>query len=316
MLGMVISCHSFAQDAAQSPVFETPLRIVSMFPTGTGPDVVVRLLAEKLQQKWQRPVVVDARPGASGVLAINATKSLPPERIDLVLADSGSLVVNPLIFKNLSYDPQKDLVPVSALYKGVFFVTVGAAGPYKTMKDLTDAAKQKSLSFASNGIGSPQHLYSEQLVHGLRADMLHVPFKEGSQLYAAISSGEVDWVLSTLGGAGPLLRSGKLRFLSVMDKERVTAAADIPTLEEAGGPAELYSNAWVALMAPAGLPDGMIEVINREVNEALQHSDIKERLAILGFEPTPGSPKQVETLMREARRTYQQVVERLHITAD
>lgn len=295
-----------------------PVRISSTLPSGSGPDAVARMVAEKLQTKWGRPVLVDPRPGGAGAVAITAVRSAPATGNDLIVVDVGNMSINPLIFKKLAYDPEKDLVPVALLYKTAFFVTVAADSPYHTLKDLIAAAgqKDKQLLYGSNAVGGPIHLGSARLDGALGTAMQHVPYKETSQLYAAVSTREIDWAYGSIATAGPLVKAGKLRFLAVADSTRSAAMPDVPTLAEAGGPKGLDALTWVALMAPRGTPAPVLQEINKAVNEALAQPDVKERLATFGFVASAGPAQQVKTLMDGDRARYAEVLKRVKVEID
>lgn len=310
---LMTSAPGHAQDAGSA----APVRITSAFAAGSGPDAVARLIADKLTAKWGKPVVVDPRPGAAGVLAVNAVKRAPPTGNDLVVVDVGTLSINPLIFKNLAYDPERDLVPVAILYKTAFFITVAADGPIKSIKDLVSISAQPGkVSYGSNAVGGPLHLGGAQLESALGAQMLHIPFKETSQLYAAVSTGEVTWAYGSVATAGPLLRGGKLRFLAVADRARSQALPEVPTLEEAGGPKGVDAQTWVALMAPQGTSPAIASSINKAVNEVLAQPDVKERLAGFGFFASAGPAQQVADLMRSDRARYAEVLKRVKVSID
>ena len=315
VVGLVVGPPASAQ--AQT-VTTAPSRITSAFPSGSGPDVVARLVADKLSAQWKLPVVVDSKPGGAGVLAINAMKRLAPTGNELVVVDVGNLSINPLIFKNLGYDPEKELVPVALVYKTAFFVTVGADSKYKSLKDLlADAARPGSqLSYGSNAVGGPIHLGSARLDSALGTEMLHVPFKETSQLYTAVSTGEVNWAYGSIATAGPLLRGNRLRFLAVADRARSAALPDVPTLEEAGGPKGLDALTWVAVMAPAGTPPAVVDELNKAINDALAKPDVKERMASFGFIASPLSSAQLGELMRSDRARYAEVLKRVKVSID
>ncbi|MEJ7687057.1 MAG: tripartite tricarboxylate transporter substrate binding protein [Variovorax sp.] len=318
---LALAALPFAEHAkAQAPagLAAGPVRITSTLPTGSGPDTVARVIAEKLQAKWGHPVIVDAKPGGAGVVAINIVKTAAPTGNDLVVADVGNLSINPLIFKKLSYDPEKDLVPVALLYKTAFFVVVNADGPFKSLKDLTAAAasKSKPLTYGSNAVGGPIHLGSARFEGALGVEMTHVPYKETSQLYAAVSTGEVDWAFGSIATAGPLVRAGKLRFLAVADEARSPALPDIPTLQEAGGPRNVDVLSWVALMAPRATPAAVVNEINAGVNEALMQPDVKSRFATFGFVANPGPAQQVADLMKADRARYAEVLKRVKVSID
>lgn len=310
-LALLAATTAFAQDAPKSPV-----HVTSSLPTGSGPDVVMRLVAEKMQARWGQPVVVEAKPGGAGVVAISAMKAAPPGANELIVLDVGNLAINPLIFRKLAYDPEQDFAPVALLYKTAFFVAVAADGPYRTLKDLLAAAKSQPLKYGSNAVGGPIHLASARLDGALGGDMLHVPFKETSQLYAAVATGEVNWAYGTIATAGPLARAGKLRFLAVADDKRSPAMPDVPTLEEAGGPKGVGVLSWVALLAPRGAASSFVAEANRAVNDALATSDLKERLATFGFVASPGPASQVADLMKADRARYADVVKRVKVSVD
>lgn len=316
LLGGVLAAASVGL-AAQT-VRSAPVRITTAFPSGSGPDVVARTVAEKLQAKWGQPVVVEAKPGGAGVLAVNSMKKLAPTGNELLVVDVGNLSINPLIFKNLAYDPEADLVPVALLYKTAFFVTVGANSPIRTVKDLIAAAAAKpgQVSYGSNAVGGPIHLGSARLEGALGLEMLHVPYKETSQLYGAVSTGEVTWAYGSIATAGPLVRGGRLRFIAVADHARSPALPDVPTLAEAGGPKDLDALTWVALMAPKGTPASVVNDINKAVNEALAMPDVKERFATFGFTISTGPAQQVADLMRVDRARYAEVVKRVKVSID
>jgi tripartite-type tricarboxylate transporter receptor subunit TctC len=235
-----------------------------------------------------------------------------------VVVDVGNISINPLIFPKLAYDPEKDLVPVALLYKTAFFVAVAADGPYKSLKDLLAAANNKAapLKYGSNAVGGPIHLASARFEGALGVEMVHVPYKETSQLYSGVSTSETNWSFGSIATTLPLVKAGKLRLLAVADAQRTPALPDVPTLEEAGGPKGLHALAWVALMAPRGTPAPVVAEINKAVNEALAQPDVKEKMAAFGFVPGAQTPQQLAELARDDRARYGEVVKRLKISID
>ena len=293
------------------------VRMTSTFPTGSGPDVVARLVAAKMATRWGTQVVVDAKPGGAGVNAINSMKNGSKTGNDLVVVDVGNLVINPLIFKKLAYDADKELVPVGVLYKTAFFVAVGADSPIKSIADLKAAAKGPvPLAYGSNAVGGPIHLSAARLATALGVEMQHIPYKETSQLYPAVSTGEVSWAYGSIATAGSLLRANKLRFLAVADKTRSSVLPQVPTLEEAGGPKGLDALAWVAIMAPAGTSKAAITEINLALNAALAQPDIREKMSNFGFTASFGPAQQVTEMMREDRANYVEVLKKVKVEVD
>lgn len=295
-----------------------PVRITSTLPSGSGPDVVARLVADKLQARWGQPVVVDPKPGGAGAVAINAMKHAAPNGSNLVVVDVGQMSINPLIFSSLSYDPDKDLVPVAILYKTAFFIAVATDSPYRSFKDLLAAAGNKSrpLKYGSNAVGGPIHLASARLEHAIGEAMLHVPYKETSQLYAAVATGELDWAYGSVATTAPLVRGGKLRLLAVADRQRFAGMPDVPTLEEAGGPKGIDALSWVALMASRGTPAAIAAEINAAVNDALAQPDVRERLDGFGFVGGNGPAQQVTEWARTDRQHYAEVLTRVKVQVD
>jgi tripartite-type tricarboxylate transporter receptor subunit TctC len=302
-----------------SQTFPTqPVRIISPFPAGAGPDVVARIVGEKMSASLKQSVIVDPRPGANGFIAAGAVKQAAPSGYDLLLADVGHLAISPSLFKKLPYDPKSDFVPVGGVYRTSFFIAVGANSPYKTVKDLLAAATASpgKLSYASNSVGGPLHLGAAQVESASGTKMLHVPFKELSQMYGAVSTGDVDWAMASIASAGPLMRAGKLRFIAIADDSRSPALPDVPTLEEVGGPKGVEARTWVALVAPKGTPAATIDVLNRSLNDALKLPDVAEKMAAIGFVPFAIPPAALTSLIERDTRLYADMVKRTGASAD
>jgi tripartite-type tricarboxylate transporter receptor subunit TctC len=294
------------------------VRIISPYPTGAGPDTVARLLAEKLAKTWGQQVIVEARPGGNGFIAIDAVKKATPDGHDMVMVDNGHIAVNPSLFKRLPYDVDKDFAPAALIYRTDFLIAVKADGPYKTVRELIDAAKANpgKISYATPFVGSPSHLGSALLELRTGTQMLHVPFKETAQMVASVGNGDVTWTLTTLATAGPLVRAGKVKFIGVAAKSRLPAAPDIPTVLESGGPADYEVNGWVAWLVPKATPAETLNNINAAVNRALGEPDIRERLATFGFTPLPSSRQQLAELIRADTVKFAELVKKTGATID
>lgn len=293
------------------------VRIISPFPAGSGPDVVARILGERLNTRWNQPVIVDARPGANGFLAVGAVKQAAPTGYDLLLADVGHLAISPSLFKKLPYDPKADFVPIGGVYRTSFFIVVGANSPIKTVKDLIAAAATPGkITYGSNSVGGPLHLGAAQVEAATGTKMLHVPYKEISQLYAAVSTGEVDWAMGSLASAGPLLRAGKLRFIAVADSTRASSMPAIPTFEESGGPKPVTARTWVVLMAPKGTPAATVATLNQSLNEILRQPEVLAKFSSFGFVPDPITPAALSALIDSDTVVYADMVKRTGASAE
>ena len=310
----------FAVPASAQPAGSFPaqsVRIISPFPAGSGPDVVARIVGEKLAASFKQAVIIDPRPGANGFLAVGAVKQAPPSGYDLLLADIGHLAISPSLFKKLPYDPKADFTPIGGVYRTSFFVVVGANSPIKTVKDLVAAAAVPGkMTYGSNSIGGPIHLGAAQLEAASGTKMVHVPYKEMSQLYAAVSTGEIDWAMGSIATAGALLRAGKLRFIAVADTSRAAALPNVPTVEESGGPRGVNARTWVVLMAPKATPAAVVDVLNRNLNDALKQPDVAEKFANFGFVPDPTTPAALAALIDSDTVVYAEVVKRTGASAD
>lgn len=303
--------------AQAQPFPVQPVRIISPFPAGSGPDVVARIVGEKLTASWKQGVVVDARPGANGFLAVGAVKQAAPTGYDLLLADVGHLSISPSLFKKLPYDPKTDFVPVGGVYRTSFFVVVGANSPIRTVKDLIAAAATPGkVTYGSNSVGGPLHLGAAQLEAASGTRMTHVPYKEISQLYIAVSTGEIDWAMGSMASAGPLLKAGKVRFIAVADDARASGLPNVPTLEESGGPKGVKARTWVALLAPKGTPAAVVTTLNQSLNEVLKQPEVVEKFSTFGFVPDATTPAALASLIDSDAVVYAGMVKRTGASAE
>jgi len=209
-------------------------------------------------------------------------------------------------------------VPIGLIYRTAFFVAVGVNSPHRTVKDLISAAAAApgKLTYGSNSVGGPLHLGAAQLESATGTKMLHVPYKELSQLYTAVSTGEVDWAMASIASAGPLLKAGKLRFIAVADDARAASMPNVPTLEESGGPRSVKARTWVRLLVPKGTPPAVVTVLNRDLNEVLKQPDVIEKLATFGFVPDPVTPAAFASLIESDTVVYAEVVKRTGASAE
>ena len=295
-----------------------PVRIISPFSAGSGPDTVARLVGEKLSASWKQTVLVDARPGGSGFLAAGAAKQAAPTGYDLFMPDVGHLAINSALFKKLPYDPKTDFVPVGGLLHTSFFIVVGANSPYLTVKDLIAAAAASpgKITYGSPSIGGPPHLGAAQVEAASGTKMTHVPYKEASQLNMAVSTGEVDWTMGSLASSGPLLKAGKVRFLAIADGTRSVSMPSVPTLEESGGPKGVQARSWVALMAPKGTPAAVVATLNQSLNDVLRQPEVVEKFATFGYVPYPMTPAALASLIDSDTVAYAAIVKRTGASAD
>lgn len=295
------------------------VKITTPHSSGVAATVMMRLVAEKLSKIWGQPVIVESKPGASGFIAIAAVKNSEPDGHNLLVVVNSHMAINPALYKEkLPYRPDKDFVPVAMVLDTPFFVTVSASGPVQSLPSLVTAARAEpgKVSYGSSYVGSSSHLGAAELEQLSGTKMIHVPFKDQSQMYFAIANGDITWAFSTLGAALPLINAGRIKPIAIAAKERLKARPDVPTIEEAGGPKGLVVNAWVALVAPVGIKTEVVRKINADVNKVLADADVLERMKTFGFEPLPGSPEQFAEVIRSDTKKYTELVRRTGASAD
>ena len=312
-LGLITTLAAHAQDWPTKPV-----RIITPFPAGAGPEGIVRVLAEKLQKKWGKPVIIENKPGANGFLAIDAFKRGATDGHDLIQLDNVHLAAYPHLFKKLPYDPAKDFDALLPLFRAYFFVAVPSTSKYKTVGDIIADAKARptALNYGSWSVGNPVHLGSALLEAMTGTEMQHVIYKEVSMLYTGVANGELNWALGTLASAGPMQRAGKVRFIAITAPKRQAAFPDVPTVAESGGPAGYEVTGWTTIAAPRGLPKAVTEKIHKDIEAALAEPDMKERFATFGYDSFPVTREQFNAFIASESAKYADVVKRAKASLD
>ena len=268
------------------------VRIVVPYSAGVGPDVIARSVADRLARLWGQPVLVDNKPGASGIVAFGEVRRTPADGHTLFLADTATLAVNPLLHATLPYDPVHDLVPLTLLFRATFLLWVGSDSRFRGVAGLLEAARrtQDAVSYATLGNGHASHVEIETFAHAANVRMLHVPFKDVGAMLSAVASGDVDFTAIGMNTASGLMASGRLRPLAVAASRRLAAHPAIPTLQEAGGPA-VEMHPWAALVAVARTPPAVLQQLRRDLAVVLDTADVRERADIAGFEITPSTAR-------------------------
>ncbi len=295
-----------------------PVRIVTPFPAGAGPETVTRLVAEKLSKMWGKPVIVENKPGANGFIAIDSFKRGDKDGYDLIQLDNVHLSAYPHLFKKLPYDPQKDFELIAPLFKASFFFTVPTNSPYKTVADLIKDAKARpgQLNYGSWSVGNPVHLGSSLFETMSGTQMEHVVYKETSQLYLGVANGELAFALGSSGTSGALQRAGRIRYLAVAGPKRLPAFPDVPTVGESGGPAGFEVVGWTAIAAPKGVPAAVAQKIRRDIEKVLAEPDIAQRYATFGYEVYPATPEQFAGYVRSESTRFAEVIKKANVSLD
>ncbi|MGQ0656234.1 MAG: Bug family tripartite tricarboxylate transporter substrate binding protein, partial [Betaproteobacteria bacterium] len=299
---------------AQGQAFPSrPVKVVTPYSTGIGPDLYVRSLAEILQKEWGQAVVVEAKPGGNGFIAVEQVKKAAPDGQELLVLANSHLTINPVLFKNVPYDPLADLTAIAGLYRTYFFIAVKSDGPYSTVKDLIAGAKANpgKLSYGTPYVGSPSHLGSAIFEHETGTKMVHVPFKDTLQIFTSIANGEVTWAVATASSTAPMVKAGRVRLIAVAAPKRLASHPDVPTVEEAGGPKDFEVVAWLVLLGPRGMSPDLVRKIGGDVQKALASPEMRKRTENLGFETYQAGPAEIAARMRTELKLNAEVVKRV-----
>lgn len=295
-----------------------PIRIITPFPAGQGPDVLLRIVADKMSTALGQAVIIDNKPGASGFIAFDAAKRSPADGYTLVQMDSFHIGTHPYLFNRLPYSASKDFDPVTPLVRNYFFVVVGANSKYKTMTDLLDDARARPgvVTYGSWGVATPAHLGGLLLESAAGVQMNHVPYKEVSQLYQSVANGELDWAIGSAASAGALLQAGRVRFLAAAAPKRIAGYEKVPTAAESGGPAKWIVGGWNGLLVPKGTPKDIVQRLNETITRAMQSHDVREKLGPFTYESYTMPPADMGKLMENELADWGPTLQKAGIKLD
>jgi len=274
-----------------------PVRLIVGFAPG-GSDVPARLLAQRLAEKLGQPFVVDNRPGASGVLGTSIAAKAPADGYSLVFS-TASHAVTAVYYQKLPFDPIRDFAPVASVGSVPFALVTHPSLPAGTVTEFVALARARpgQLNYASPGTGSIGHLANVLFAKRTGIQVTHVAYKGTGPSVAAVLSGEVQFMMPNLIGATAMVRAGKLKALGVASARRSPLAPELPTMTEAGV-GGFEAGTWYGVQAPTGTPPGIVALLNREINAALETQELRAKLATLGVEPETGAPRDFAKFIR------------------
>lgn len=294
-----------------------PVRVVIPFPPGQATDVIGRVVVQKLGDALGKGFIVDNRPGANGIVGIETVVNSPPDGYTLLITASGSLVINPSLYRKLSYEPLRDLAPIALLGLIPLIVVAHPSLPVKTIPQLVALAKSQpgALSYASSGPGSAQHLAMEMLKYRTGMNILHVPYKGSAPAVTDLMSGQVQLMFDTVASSLPLIRAGRVRALGVGLAKRSVVLPNVPTLDESGVKGFQVAG-WAGFLAPAKTPPAIIQQLNAETLKILGQPDVKERITNLGMESANTAPEEFAAFMKSESAKWAQAVKLAGVKAE
>jgi tripartite-type tricarboxylate transporter receptor subunit TctC len=293
-----------------------PIRLVVPYNAGGAGDAMARAISKELSPMLGQSVVVDNKPGASGMIGTGIVAKSKGDPYTLLLGSSAEISINPSLYRSVSYKTS-DLQPVAFAGKLPLVLVSGGSSPLKNVAQVIDAARKRpgEITFASAGAGQTAHLAIEVVMQKTGAKLLHVPYKGGTEAVLAVIGGQADLFFSGLPPALPQIASGKLQALAVSTKERTQQLPNVPTVAESGlGEFDIYN--WFAVFAPAGVPRATIDKLNAAINAALQTEGVKKIWQQQGIVGQPMAPTELGQFVEAERSKYQKLITTAHITVD
>jgi tripartite-type tricarboxylate transporter receptor subunit TctC len=312
---LVLSLAASSLAHAQSYPTKTVRIIVGLAPGGTT-DVFTRTLAQRLTEAWGQTVIVENRPGASGMIGADAVAKAAPDGYTLLVSPQTSLAVAPALYGKAPYDTAKDFAPVSLLGSTPLVMIVHPSFPAKTFAEFVALAKKGTpLTYGSGGVGSSPHMTGELISAALGVKMNHVPYKGENPAIADTMGGQIPIMFGNLPVALPHVRSGKVLALATTTAKRSPLAPEIPTMSE-GGIKDFEMATWYGMLAPAGTPPAVIARMNHEVNAIIAMADVRGRMNAAGIDVRGGTAAEFAAEMRDDHDRYGRIIRDFGIKAD
>jgi len=306
-----------AVTGVQKQLAQERFTLVAPFPPGGPVDVLSRLLADGLAQRYGQSAVVENLPGAAGNLGIDKVKRAKADGHTLLVVPAGNLTINPTLMPNFPFDIERDFTPLTMLAKAPNVLVASPSAKLRNVADVLQQARRQpdSLSYASPGVGSGLHLAGELFKAQTQTEILHVPYKGTGPALNDVLAGVVPLMFSNLPATLPFIRSGKLVALGVTDSARSAVAPEIPTIAEQGV-AGVVVTSWYGLLAPAGTSAAVAEQLARDAQEILAQPAVLEKLQAQGLQPTAMRPSEFAAHMRRETADWARIIRSRHITAE
>ena len=293
-----------------------PIRMIVAFSPGGGVDLVGRSIAQKLNEAFGQPVIVENRTGASGNIGTDHVAKSAPDGYTLLMAYVGNMAINPALMGKLPFDPVRDFTPVTLTTVAPNLLVVHPSLPVKMPKDLVALAKARpdQVNYASAGVGAVGHMAAELFATVAGVKLQHIPYKGNGAAIADVLGGQVPIMFSAPGAVISHVRSGKLRGIATASAKRPAGLEQFPTFAEAGYPG-VEANAWFAVFGPAGMPAATVQRLNVEIVRALKASDVRERLTNAGYDPVTSTPEELADFLKKELTKWDKVVKTAGVKA-
>ena len=317
VVAILASAPARAEAAQGKPFPARPIRLIAPAIVGSPPDVVARLVSEKLAMGFEQPIVIDNRPGASGAIGLEALAKAPADGYTLGAVGMVFMAVTPRLLTSLRYDSVRDFTPITIIAWNYNVLVVPASVPINDIAQLIATAKAKpgQLRYSSGGNGTPAHLGTELLKREAGIDLRHIPYKGGPAAALALLTGDAEVMIGAVGAVAASVKAGKLRALATSAPKRIYAFPELPTFAEAGYPRVVVRD-WQAIIAPAATPAPVLERLNAAILKAVAAPDVRGRLDVLGMEPAELGLQQATAQMRSDMQHWARLIAELGIKAD
>ena len=315
LVALSLASTAFAVQAEPFP--SRPVKFVVPYPPGGASDVTARLIADKLGPQIGQAVVVENKPGANGIIALDAVAKSPADGYTILMGNVGPNAINAGLYPKLPFDPIKSFVPITLTTTVPIVLVINPAFPAKTTQELIAYAKANpgQVKFASGGPGSATHLTAEMFKDQTGIDIVHVPYKGDSPAMTDVMGGHVSFTFATAIAAAPHIASGRLRVLGTASKARPKSLAQYPTVAEAGVK-DFESTSWGGVLAPAGTPAPVVALLHDQIVKVLAMPDVREKLVALGFELSPTTPAEFGEMIKREMAKVAKVVKDANIRVD
>lgn len=308
LLPLLSAATLLAAAATAQPYPTRPVRIVIPQAAGGAVDVVARPIAQRLSEAWGQQVIVDNRPGANGIIGLEAVAKSKPDGYTLGAAFTSSLTINPHVYKTLPYDALRDFVPIAQVVTNTITLVVHPYLPVRSPKELVALGRSRpgELAYGSAGVGNMTHLAAELLRQETGLKMVHVPYKGDTPAVTELISGQVALIFATAPSVAAHIQSGRLRLLATCGQKRALAYPDTPTMIESGFP-NVVVTGWWGLIAPAATPPDLVQKVARDLVQHALTPELRERLRALGAEPAGTSPEQFAAFIKAELTKWERV---------